>query len=321
MKSLLFTVCFFVSTLSFSKELVDKIVASINSDVVLLSEMKSFPARIDKQGAIDETILLGDSLDDLKKNKDLQLNYLVREKILNSEIKRLGMGATDAQIDSELAQMAKRNHMDTTEFSGFLSSQGYTVDDYKKILKARIERQSFFEREIISKLRITDEDALGYYQTKNPNYRPSVGEFKIAQIFFSNKKGGQEQALARAQAAYERLKSGDSYETLANQLDETPGANPDGVLGTFKSGEFVPEIEKAITSVSEGQTTGIVQGPNGFHIVKVLSKKSVLDPDFLKAKEAIKSNLIQQNFERQLKNWFELKKQEANLKVYDNANK
>ncbi len=320
MKSLLILSCLFISTLSFSKEVVDKIVASINTEVVLLSEVQSFPARLEKQGGIDETILLNDTVDSLKKNKDLQLGYLIREKILDSEIKRLGMGASDAQIDSELAQMAKRNRMGTSEFSGYLSSQGYSLDDYKKVLKARIERQGFFEREIISKLRITDEDALGYFQSKNPNYHPSVGEFKIAQIFFSNKKGGPQQALDRAKAAYEKLKSGDAYETLANQLDETPGANADGFLGSFKSGEFIPEIEKAIATLNDGQITGIVQGPNGFHIVKVLSKKTVLDPEFLKIKEAIKSNLVQQNFERQLKNWFELKKQDANLKVYEQTN-
>jgi hypothetical protein len=44
-----------------------------------------------------------------------------------------------------------------------------------------------------------------------------------------------------------------------------------------------------------------------------------MDPEFLRVKENIKAGLIQQNFDRQLKNWFELKKLDANLKIYENA--
>ncbi len=308
-----------ISSAAFSKELVDRIVATVSSEVVLQSELDRFSDRIDKLGSIDETLLFGERAASLKNSRTSQLEFLVREKILESEIKRLGLSISDSQVEGEMTQMAKRGNMNFNDFTSYLVQQGYTVEEYKKILRNRIERQSFFEREIISKLRITDDDALSVYQNQNPNSRNSVSEFKIAQIFFSAKKGGEEQALARATAAYERFRSGDSFETLANQLDETPGANKDGVLGAFKTGEFIPEIEKEIVRLNDGQVSRITQGPNGFHIVKVLSKKSILDPQFVKVKESIKSNLVQQNFERQLKNWFELKKIDLDIKVYDKA--
>lgn len=215
--------------------------------------------------------------------------------------------------------MAKRGRMSVSEMYDYLKTQGFTIDDYKKTLKTRIERHNFFDKEIISKLRITDEDALSYFQSKNPKYQPTVGEFTIAQIFFSAQKGGQVEAFARANAANNRLSSGEKFETLANQLDETPNANQNGHLGTFKSGEFLPEIEKTVGNLNENQISGVLKGPAGFHIVKLISKKNVMDPEFLKVKESIKGVLVQQNFERQLKNWYELKKMDSNLKVYENA--
>lgn len=311
---------FLFTSIAFSKDLVDRIVATVGNEVVLQSELDQFPNRIEKIGSIDETLLFGERASSLKGNKTAQLEFLVREKIIESEIKRLGLTIPDSQVESEMSQMAKRGNMSFIDFTNYLEQQGYTVDEYKKILRNRIERQSFFEREIISKLRITDDDALSVYQNQNPNSRTNnVSEFKIAQIFFSSRKGGAEQALARANAAYERFKSGDSFETLANQLDETPGANADGVLGSFKTGEFIPEIEKELVNLNEGQVSRVTQGPNGFHIVKLLSKKSILDPQFVKVKESIKSSLVQQNFERQLKNWFELKKIDLDIKIYDKA--
>ena len=273
--------------------------------------------RLKKQGAVDETLFLGEDPEAVKNNKKSQLNFLIREKLVESEIKRLGMSSSDEQVNSELLQLAKKNQMTVSEFTNVIASQGYTTEEYKVILKSRTERQAFFEKEIVSKLRITDEDAFGVFQSKYPNYRPRLGEFKISQIFFSNKKGGPAAALERATAALERLHKGDSFEVLANQLDETPGANKDGVMGVFKSGEFLPEIENAIGELSINSASGVLRGPNGYHIVKLLDKKAVMDPNFLKIKESIKATLVQQNFERQLKNWFELKKLDSNIKIYN----
>ncbi len=302
-----------------AKEVVDKVVATINGEIVLLSDVKNMQNRVKKQGSIDDTLLLGEDPENFKTDKKAQLAFLIREKLVESEIKRLGMSASDEHINGEFAQMAKKNQMKPEEFEKFLATQGFKPEEYKTILKARFERQTFFEKEIVSKLRITDEDAYGVFQTKYPNYRPRVGEFKIAQIFFANKKGGGTGALERATSAFKRLTAGESFEALANQLDETPGSNKDGVLGVFKSGEFLPDIEKAIGDLAVNTASGILRGPDGYHIVKLLDKKTVVDPNFLKAKESIKASLVQQNFERQLKNWFELKKIEASIKIYNDV--
>jgi peptidyl-prolyl cis-trans isomerase SurA len=319
MKFYAVTLIFLSFNLAFSKEVINKIIASVSSEVVLLSDLNSFEKRISRAGSVDDALLLGQKIDTLKGNKKAQLDYLVREKIIEAEVKRLGLSVPDSQVEGEMSQMAKRNRMDAEAFGRYLQTEGYSLHEYKKVLKSRIERQNLFEREIISKLRITDEDAYGVFQTSYPNYRPSVGQFKISQIFFSNKKGGANEARARADAAEAKLKSGNKFETLANQLDETPGANADGYLGEFKSGEFLPDIENAIARMRAGEISTVLKGPNGFHIVKLIEKKTVLDPNFAKVKENIRAALVQQNFERQLKNWFEFRKTDSNIKIYENA--
>jgi peptidyl-prolyl cis-trans isomerase SurA len=299
-----------------AKQLVNKVVASVNNEIILLSELNAMPGRLNRQGSIDETLLLGEKVDSLKNNTEAQLDFLIRERIVSSEVRRQGLTATPEQVNADLNQAAKRNQMSLSEFVVFMNSQGYSLDQYKEIIKNRIERQTFFEKEIISRLRITDDDAYSVFRAQFPNYRPSVSEYKIAQIFFSNQTGGAEAALRRAEAAYEKISSGSTYEQIANQVDETPGANKDGVLGTFKSGEFLPEIERAISGAAENTVSKIIEGPNGYHIVKLLNKKTILDPNFLRYKEQIKANLVQQNFERQLKNWFSLKSQEGSIKKF-----
>lgn len=299
-----------------AKEIVDKVIATVNSEVILLSDLKKLRSRVLKPGAIDESLLLGENLEKIKSDKAAQLQFLIREKLISAEIKRQGLSASNEKVEAEMEQLARRSQMTRLEFTKYIAKQGFSVEDYKEILKNRLERQSFFESEIVSKLRITDEDAYGEYQTKNPKYIPNVNEFKISQIFFDPKKTGAEAAYARAKAALDKLKAGESFEVIANR-DSEDGGNKDGVLGTFKTGEFNPETERAVSHVAVNEHTDIVKSKQGYHIFKLLSKKTTLDPQFLKYKEAIKSSLIEKNFERQLKNWLESKKQDAYIKIYD----
>lgn len=317
MLRLFFTVFLFVD-FSFSKELVNKIVATINDEIVLQSELDSLPSRLKKEGGVDETLFLNEKPSLFKESRKAQLSLLIRERLIDSEVKRLGLSVTQERVDEEYVSLAKRGGMSTSDFASFLAKKGYSVKQYKELLKARTERQAFFEKEIIAKLRITDEDAYSVYQKDHPEKQTTVSEFKISQIFFSTKKTTDlDGAFSRATAAYGRILAGESFESVANQLDETPNANRDGFLGEFKAGEFVPEIERALSQVGVGDITKIIRSSGGYHIVKVLSKKTVPDPDFLRVKERIKGALVQQNFERQLKNWFELKKLDATIKIFD----
>ncbi len=316
-KIISFLICFsFAMNVFAAKELVDKVIASINSEVILLSDLKKLQSRAGKAGAIDESLLLGEKAETLKSDKNAQLQFLIREKLISAEIKRQGLAVSNEKVEAEMQQLARRGQMTRPEFDKYILKQGLALDDYKEVLKNRIERQSFFESEIVSKLRITDEDAYGEYQTKNPNYKPNVNEFKIAQIFFDPKKTGAEAAYKRAKAALEKIKAGESFETVANR-DSEDGGNKDGVLGSFKTGEFNPEIERAVSTIAVNENTDIVKSKQGYHIFKLLSKKTTVDPQFLKYKEMIKSSLIEKNFARQLKNWFESKKQDAYIKIYE----
>ena len=317
--SAIFILIFPFSTFAAEKkvEVVDKIVAIVNSESVLQSELNSFPSRLKKEGSLDESLLLDQKPSDLKSSRTQQLQFIIREKLVESEVKKQNLEITEDAVNLEVDKLAKKNGLSKVQLEASLKKQGYTMTEYRKVLKSRMERQSFFESEIISKLRITDEDAYNEYKNKVPNYRPNVNEYKIAQIFFDPRKGSPQLALKRATDVYGKMTSGESFESLANKFNEEKSANPDGLLGQFKSGEFNADLEKAVENLDKGQTTAIVKSKIGFHIVKVLDKKVSYDPQFLRYKEQIKSSLIEKNFKRQLKNWFESKKQSSYIKIYE----
>ncbi|MBO9668178.1 MAG: peptidylprolyl isomerase [Bdellovibrio sp.] len=296
-------------------EVVEKTLAVVNSEIILESDLKELQKRMTKPGMVDDALLDGKTVDSLKNNRKAQLDYLINEKLITSEIKRLNLSVTNDRVESELKDMAKRNGVSETELANIMKGQGITLAEYRVFLKDKIEKQSLMDTEIISKLRISDEDALNEYMKSNPNNKPSIDEFSVAHIFFNPKKGGGEAALKRAEVALGKLRSGEGFETLAEQYSEDPNFSTGGALGTFKSGEFIPEIEDAISNLKVGETTGIVKSRLGFHIVKVTAKKLTTDPKFEKAKDKIKAQLLEASFKRQLRVWLQNKRDESFVRI------
>lgn len=314
MTKLLFSLLL-VAPLISQAEVVERIVAIVNNEIILESDFKDLQHKLKTPALIDESLLNGKSLEDLKKDRQVQLDYLINEKLMTSEVKRLNQSVTMERVDQEIREMAKKNNVSVDEIMAAFKAQGISTSEYQSFLKDKIEKQALVESEIISKLRISDDDALAEYLKKNPENKTTVNEFSVAHIFFNPKKGGAEAALGRAQKVLEKLRAGENFETLAEQNSEDPNFTSGGLLGTFKSGEFLPEIEDSIQNLNPGQTTGIVKSRMGYHIVKLLGKKLTTDPRFEKEKEKIKAALFEQNFKRQLKNWLASKREEAFIRI------
>lgn len=296
-------------------EVVEKTLAVVNNEIILESDLKELQNRISKPGMIDDSLLDGKSADSLKKDRKAQMDYLINEKIISSEIKRLNLSVTNDRVESEFRDMAKRNNVAESELISVLKGQGINIAEYKTFLKEKIEKQNLMDTEIISKLRISDEDALNEYLKSNPNNKPSIDEFSVSHIFFSPKKGGSEAAYKRAETVLSKLRSGENFENLAQQFSEDPNFSAGGSLGSFKSGEFLPEIEEAIGNLKVGETTGIVKSRLGFHIVKLTSKKLTADPKFEKQKDRIKAQLMEASFKRQLRLWLQNKRDDSFVRI------
>jgi peptidyl-prolyl cis-trans isomerase SurA len=296
-------------------EVIDRIVAVVNNEIVLESDYALLIPKMENSTLIDESMIVDSTFEKMRGSRKVQLDYLINEKILDSEIKRLNLTVTMDRVDQEIRDMAKRNNISSEELLKTVSQEGISVSEYQSFLKTKIERQNLIESEIISKLRITDEEALVEFLRRNKNARISVNEFSLAHIFFNPKKNGHEAAQKRAQLALDKLKEGNSFESLAEQYSEDPNFSAGGLLGTFKTGEFLHEIEEAIARLEPNQLTGIVKSRMGYHIVKLLTKKMTVDSKFEKEKESIKSQLMETNFRRQMKIWLISKREDSQIRI------
>lgn len=307
----------FLNFATFSSLTVDRVVAVVNSEAILESDLIALEKKAQNAALVEEVLLQNQSAADLRKSSESRLNYLINERLLDSQVKRLGLTASSERIDQEIKQMAQRYKTTPDEIlAAAKADMGFSTQDYRAFLKKQIERQSLIESEISSKVRVSDEEVYAEFRKINPRSKGSLGEVTIAHIFFNTKKSGVEKAKERAENALEKLKAGESFSTIAEQTSEDTQFTNGGLLGTFGPDELIPEFEHALSRLNKGQFSGVVQSKKGLHILQLIDSKAGKNAAFEKEKDKIRAFLTEKSFEKQFALWLKRTREEATINLF-----
>lgn len=302
------------ATLAHAK-VVDKIVAIVNDQVVTLSDVEKFQERMKSGGLVDDALLRLTDPGALQKDRNKLLSHLIDERVVDSEVRRKGMEVTIERVEQEIRNIAKQNGISRDQLRSALGAKGVTMSQYQDFIKTSLERQSLIEREVSSKIRISDEDVASYYLSQKGPSGSQIFEYTLSHILFTPKNGGEEGALKRARAVQAKLKEGQSFDKLAEQFSEDPAFSNGGQLGTFRAGEMLREIEDAVRKVREGEVTGIVKTAQGLHLIKVNKRTLISDPRLEEQREDIRRVLYADAFKRQFRTWLDQRREESFIRI------
>lgn len=303
--------------LIFSQTPVDRIVAVVNNEVILESDLTAVAKKAEKTALIEEVLLQGSAPGDLKKSREARLSYLINERLMDAAVKRLGLSATQERVDQEIKQMASRYKTTASEIlKAAKADMGFSEEEYRSFLKKQVERQGLIEAEVSSKVRVSDEEVYAEFRKINPRSKTSLGEVTISHIFFNPKKGGEQKARERAEIALEKLRTGATFSSVAEQHSEDSRFTSGGLLGTFGPDELLPEFESALSGVVKGQYSEIVKSKRGLHILYLNDAKTGKNVMFEKNKEKIRSYLTEKSFEKQFALWLKRSREEATINQF-----
>ncbi|MCB0364212.1 MAG: peptidylprolyl isomerase [Bdellovibrionaceae bacterium] len=302
-------------SLSSDARVIEKIFAIVNDEIITQTDMQRFRSKLSSGGLVDDAVIrLADPKVLLKDEKAL-INHLIDERLLDSEVKRKGLSVTVEKIEQEIRNITRRNGISRAQLKSALAEKGVKFSEYQDFIRTSLERQSLIEKEVSSKIKISDDDVSSYYVTQMGDKNANIFEFTLAHILFLPKQGEKE-ARNRAKLVESKLKSGSmTFEKLASQFSEDPNFSQGGVLGTFKAGEMLPEMEQAVKGMSVGDTTGIIKTRVGLHLVKLLKKTLVPNPAFEARKEELRGLLFGQAFKKQFRNWLDDRRRDSFIRI------
>jgi peptidyl-prolyl cis-trans isomerase SurA len=221
------------------------------------------------------------------------LNQMIEEEILMRRAEKLGLLATDEEVDRKLNEI--NSPFSQEDFEHQLQDKKITVADFKRDIRRSITRDKVLNKEVSSKINVTDQDVSDYYNAHKAEFNLIETQYHLAQIMVTpvpnpqahnqNEKAQNEgDARKKIQMIANRLDSGDDFATLAMKYSEDPETSGNGGdLGTVPESSLRstdPTTRDAVMKLKPGQYSPIISVVNpqtrqevGFRIVKLVSKE------------------------------------------------
>ncbi len=308
--------CLFMSSVS-SAKVVERIVAIVNNEIISLSDLDTLKEKLKKGGLTDDALLKIFDLANLQKNDKEMVQYLIAEKIFDSEIKKGNFEASVERVEKEIGEIARKNGITQDQLKAALKKQGVNLSEYQDFIKSTIERQGLIEREVSSKIKISDDEVYEYYaKTTKEALSEEHFEYTLSHMIFLSSTAGVDAAKQKTLTVLEKIEKGDSFESLASKYSEDPNFTQGGALGTFKGVDLNPKLAQAVKKLNVGEVSSVIDlGGNNFQIIKLVSKKVIPNPKAKAQEGKIRGILFEASFKRQLQDWLDRKRQETFIKI------
>lgn len=256
----------------------------------------------------------------LTTEQEQALRLQVLQQIINLQLylqkaEKLGIVATDEEIESKLNQ-AKAPYT-KEQFAKKLQDAGTSEEDLKQEYRRNLIIDKLFNKEIASKVTISDADIQTYYNEHKAQFNVIEPQYYLAHIFVSGqpnppgadmpgKAQNDAQARDKIRTVYNRLESGEDFAALAAQFSEDQDtARSGGELGATPESQLKntdAATREAIAKLKPGQFSDVIQiiNPNtqkvlGYRIVKLVGKEAA-------GQRSLSDPTVQQAIRNQIRN-------------------
>ena len=257
------------SAQKYSNGLVDKTVAIIGNEMIMLSDVEEEMQMMMAYGMLSDKSGRCEVLEQMMASKLFLMQARVDSLVVNNEM-----------VESELA-----NRMDMLRTN--LGGDEAVAEQFgKPIYKLRQEwREAITDQTLTQQMQseiakkipeLTPYDVQKYVEESDPADLPIVPiKYQLSQIcIYPDREAANLAVKERLLGLRERIINGEKFSTLARIYSQDPGsARKGGELGMASKSIFWPAFSDAAMSLKPGVVSQIVETPDGFHIIEVLEKK------------------------------------------------
>jgi len=266
----------------------DGVAATVNGHAIQRTEVdKAYNAQLAQN---PQQVASPDQADALRLNI---LQQLIVEEIVEQRATKLNLTATNEEVDAKLAEM--KAPFTEEQFQQRLKDSNHTLDDVKHDLRRSLTIDKLLNKEINSKITVTDADVAAYYNAHKSEFNLIENQYHLAQIQVTgipaeqagNLQGSKattpEEALQKITALKNRLDSGEDFGAIAMNFSERTDTAPNGGdMGFVQESQMKPDpvTYAAIMKLKPGEMTPIIpllepttRKAVGYSIYKLISKE------------------------------------------------
>jgi peptidyl-prolyl cis-trans isomerase SurA len=205
------------------------------------------------------------------------LEELILEKAQLQMASETGLSVSDEELLQAQKNIAERNSITLEQLYAQVKMQGQSLDQYKARLKQQITLQKLRERDVLSRVKISDLEADQFLLEQQKTGASKSQFINISQILVAVPDGLSEAQLepyqTRVREIMQKIKSGEDFGNLAKEYSDASDARNGGVMGLRSETRYPPLFVAAIKDAKPGQVVGPVKSGAGLHILKLLDRQ------------------------------------------------
>ncbi len=302
---------------AFGAELIDRIVAVVNNDLIALDELniqlKPYLQKINAMGYPPEK-----HRQMVFKVREDVLNQMIDQKLTDQEIERYKITASEKEVDNAIERIKKANSLTDEAFRQALSKEGTTLEEYRKRTKEHILRSSLINREIKSKIVITREDVKAYYDA-HPELYQFEEKYHLANVMIRYPEtydaSNRMQAHRKMADILQALKAGKSIDEVIQAFSDSTAKVQGGELGTFSLSSLDSKIRESVKDMQPGQYSEIVETDYGPQIFHLLDKTKTAGKSLESASADIENILYKEIVDQKFYKWLEELRSRSHVKI------
>ncbi|MHB8495616.1 MAG: peptidylprolyl isomerase [Casimicrobiaceae bacterium] len=217
------------------------------------------------------------------------LQRLIIERALLQYAKQSGIRVDDTTVERTILRVAQENKLSPEEFRKVLEKEHIPYANYRDDLRRQIIVQRVREREVDSKVMVTDAEVDNYLATV-ASQAGGDSEYHLSHIYITVPEQATpavvDASRKRAEAALDEIKAGKSFGEVAATFSAAPDASSGGDLGWRTSARLPTVFADVVRTLKPGEVSGILRSPAGFHIVKLLEIRSHNQPTIVEQTHA-----------------------------------
>ena len=243
----------------------DRIVAVVNDDVILQSDLNDSVRTVEQQYAGH-----ADQLPPMNVLNQQVLNRLILMRLQVQKAQDQGVNVSDADVDQAIKGVAQQNKLSPEQLRVEVERSGASFTAFRQQLADQITVQRLHQSVVQSSVSVTDSEIDNLLSS--PTYKS--GEVHLAHIQISIPGGADAAAIQTSQAKAEKalaaIQGGMDFNAAAIRYSDAADALDGGDLGWRRMNEIPAAFADTIETMKPGQVSAALRGPTGFHILKLI---------------------------------------------------
>jgi peptidyl-prolyl cis-trans isomerase SurA len=263
----------FLPPASSNANVIDAIRVVVNDEVITRNEVRDRVSQITQRLRAQNAQL--PPLADIERQV---IEAMVVERAQLQMAKEMGVRVDDRTLDAAIGRIAEGQKMSVQDMRNQMEKEGLTFAQFREEIRSEIMLQRLREHEVDSKIQVSDAEVDTYLAAEKAAAAEKV-EMDIAQILVGIPANATPEQVAarraRADEVLRQLRTGADFAKIAATYSDAPDALKGGAIGWRDPDRLPPLISDQLRKLSPGQVTPVIKSNTGFHIVKLIDKRSL----------------------------------------------